>query len=830
MYFDIIKLGENMKKGFTLIELLAVIVILAVIALIAIPIVMDIIEDSRKSAAVSSANGYVRAVNYKIAQDQLKDTIVADDDYVIGENSLIVEGNNIKGITGSYTINKGSVLWAGLCVNGYSVEYNSATGYSGINNEGNYCQVETPYVYDFAEEKAYQSLDAMCTGNSADSIYSSTTNYKIEKIEDLVCLSNLVNSGKNFSGKTVYLIEDLDFTSDTSYKDPATTAYGDINGNSTTEGLKVELTTGSGFKPIGTESNKFAGTFDGYAFTIDHLMINRTTAYVGLFGYSNGTIRGIRIRNARVNAGKSSSNSFAGILAGANTAVISSSDVEGDVTGTGNLVGGVLGYIYKSGASNTKITSSLFKGTVQGNSYIGGVVGGADYTSSSTANGSLYVKGVVYDSTLKATATSNITCSYVIGSNPAGLSANVRYYNSSLVGPSSQNSREYEKLITGVTLEAVDGALDTYIGGDNDNDGYYFDYDEDGKITVFSKVRNPIETDKLKGSGTSESPYLINNEKAWKLASALAGQNKYYSVISDIDFANKNFYALGTEENKFNGRINGNMNTISNISIKGNNNLGLFGYNNGGVIEGFKFNNITVSSTGIRVGGIAGTNTGTIKGIVLKNSTITSTGKDNISNSYTGGIAGYNSAVISSVDVEGNITSSWQDVGGITGVVEKSGPSNTNILSVMFKGNVTGYNTVGGITGGGGYSSSSSANGKLGFKGVVYDSNMKITTTQTNNKYCGFSLGYMYNYTDLGSSVKYKNSLLIGVSSQYAYSFESQAASLDAQTVDGALDTYIGGDNDNDGYYFGYCDNSLTLMSKTLNPFDDSACPPLATE
>ena len=38
------------KKGFTLIELLAVIVILAIIALIATPIILGIINDSRKSA------------------------------------------------------------------------------------------------------------------------------------------------------------------------------------------------------------------------------------------------------------------------------------------------------------------------------------------------------------------------------------------------------------------------------------------------------------------------------------------------------------------------------------------------------------------------------------------------------------------------------------------------------------------------------------------------------------------------------------------------------------------------------------------------------------
>ena len=38
------------KKGFTLIELLAVIIILAVIALIATPIVLNVVDNARKSA------------------------------------------------------------------------------------------------------------------------------------------------------------------------------------------------------------------------------------------------------------------------------------------------------------------------------------------------------------------------------------------------------------------------------------------------------------------------------------------------------------------------------------------------------------------------------------------------------------------------------------------------------------------------------------------------------------------------------------------------------------------------------------------------------------
>ena len=61
------------NKGFTLIELLAVIVILAIIALIATPMILGVVEDARKSAAVSSANGYIDAIEKQIMIDAMGD-------------------------------------------------------------------------------------------------------------------------------------------------------------------------------------------------------------------------------------------------------------------------------------------------------------------------------------------------------------------------------------------------------------------------------------------------------------------------------------------------------------------------------------------------------------------------------------------------------------------------------------------------------------------------------------------------------------------------------------------------------------------------------------
>ena len=52
------------EKGFTLLELLAVIVILSVITLITVPMVMNVIEESKKKALVSSVQGILDSTNY----------------------------------------------------------------------------------------------------------------------------------------------------------------------------------------------------------------------------------------------------------------------------------------------------------------------------------------------------------------------------------------------------------------------------------------------------------------------------------------------------------------------------------------------------------------------------------------------------------------------------------------------------------------------------------------------------------------------------------------------------------------------------------------------
>ena len=82
----------------------------------------------------------------------------------------------------------------------------------------------------------------------------------INSVNDLIALSNGVNSGTNYSGTTIFLDNDLDFT-------------------------RKEA-----MEPIGKDwSYSFLGTFNGQGHVIRNLEMNVTSSeFTGLFGYSEG--------------------------------------------------------------------------------------------------------------------------------------------------------------------------------------------------------------------------------------------------------------------------------------------------------------------------------------------------------------------------------------------------------------------------------------------------------------------------------------------------------------------------------------------------------------
>ena len=113
------------RNGFTLIELLAVIVILAVLMMISMPIILGVIETTKKSALKESANSLIEEAGYYYMQYGIEDNVRFDiDDNKINDingKTLLLTGN-IKDAT--VLINtKGEVA---LCINdgNYSVYKN----------------------------------------------------------------------------------------------------------------------------------------------------------------------------------------------------------------------------------------------------------------------------------------------------------------------------------------------------------------------------------------------------------------------------------------------------------------------------------------------------------------------------------------------------------------------------------------------------------------------------------------------------------------------------------------------------------------------------------
>ena len=122
-------------KGFTLIELLAVIVILAIIALIATPIVLNLINQARQSAAARSAEGVRSSLKTQyyaqmalnpdtaataITIDFAKDTTIAAYDNMALTD--IIDGK--LPTAGTVTIaTDGAVTTTGITIDGYSCSF-----------------------------------------------------------------------------------------------------------------------------------------------------------------------------------------------------------------------------------------------------------------------------------------------------------------------------------------------------------------------------------------------------------------------------------------------------------------------------------------------------------------------------------------------------------------------------------------------------------------------------------------------------------------------------------------------------------------------------------
>ena len=288
--------------------------------------------------------------------------------------------------------------------------------------------------------------------------------------------------------------------------------------------------------------------------------------------------------------------------------------------------------------------------------------------------------------------------------------------------------------------------LDTYVGGDNDSSGYYFDYENDNSnnIVLKSVKKDPI-TFTLAGEGTKENPYLIRNMKEWKMVAGIPNRKVYYKINNDIDLSSGHFYMIGSENNPFGGKIDGNLSKLYNLNmdIEPAYNVGIFGYTNVASFVGINLENITIKGKR-SVGGLIGHTTGTgttVNEVVAKNINVTGT------DSYIGGITGY--------------------TGKVTNVIIKSG-------------------TISGGT---------YASPIIGYDGST--SNVIIENATVSGTYAG-PISYSYN-----SSTSYNSNKVTVNETAQTNGFDSDYID-DLDYYTDKVETSLNGDKNNTGYYFDY--------------------------
>ena len=173
--------------------------------------------------------------------------------------------------------------------------------------------------------------------------------FVINSIEDLVFFSYDVTNGNNYSGKTIKLGVNLDFNSNKSYVNPNNTDYGKYGYSGP---LKQALTSGTGFRPIGSqdETNCFYGTFDGNNKVICSLYMNINTdedIKIGFFTRNYGEIKNFGLINTNLTV--LGNMPFVGAITGASHNNIYNCCVTGNINVTGNswtAVGGLVGQFF----------------------------------------------------------------------------------------------------------------------------------------------------------------------------------------------------------------------------------------------------------------------------------------------------------------------------------------------------------------------------------------------------------------------------------------------------------------------------------------------------
>ena len=287
-----------------------------------------------------------------------------------------------------------------------------------------------------------------------------------------------------------------------------------------------------GWQPIGTSSSPFKGILDGNEKNISGLWINREFSdYVGFFGTLNGTVKNLTLKGSKVKGrnqvgflsgsannctvenckfeGSSEGvSNIGGCIGTSNTANLSDILFAGDITGTGDYVGGLVG----KAEGNGNLKGCRLDGhQVNGVNYVGGICGKANSYNISNCYVDADIIGIEYvggirgyvfggDSFSSYTRSQTINCGFngnIIGSNNVGGITGYSYGNVLIehcYSIGNFEGQDYIGGITGYSKAYINGGfngkskiMSTYYSGNilgNNNVGGIVGCQEGGEITT----------------------------------------------------------------------------------------------------------------------------------------------------------------------------------------------------------------------------------------------------------------------------------------------------------------------------------------------------------
>ena len=255
------------NKGITLLALAVTIVVLLILTSIGIKLalgnngIIGEAQNAKEQAEIDEEKGIVKRAT-TVSLIKSKGSKVEQDTLEKALNDETGEGKTEVNDVGDV----------------FEVVFVDSNRYYEVDEDGNISDVNKIIKDDYAGD--------ITKGERCDG--SEEKPYEISCIEDLVAFSNMSNGTgirlengtsvsitqkENFTGKYIILTKSLNFKSKHSYDDYTRTDFGNINGDDTDGNmLMTEMTTGTGFVPIG--SSVFDGSFDGKGYCISNIYID----------------------------------------------------------------------------------------------------------------------------------------------------------------------------------------------------------------------------------------------------------------------------------------------------------------------------------------------------------------------------------------------------------------------------------------------------------------------------------------------------------------------------------------------------------------------------